>query len=316
LQRNRGKEEKTTFEIKRRQKVFKVGKVSVGGRPGEYPTVLIGSIFHEGQKIVKDSKKGVFDKELAETLLNKQDELSEKTGVPYMLDVTGLSQEALKKHVDFVSKVTEAPILIDGPTPEIRISATKYAVEIGLRDRIIYNSISSAADEKEISAIRETGIDSAVILAFSSSHILPEQKIKLLKGRKREEGLLEKASKAGIKKPLVDVAVLDVPSIGLAIEAIWLVKNRLGLPAGSAPCNSMHQWKRVKEFGKSARNTCLAAMGVVTQMAGADFILYGSISKAETVFPAVAMTDAIIAYNMKWAGIKPKVKDHPIFKIF
>jgi len=304
------------FEMKVKQRVFKVGKVPVGGRPGEYPTVLIGSIFHKGQKIVKDPRRGIFDRKLAETLLNKQDELSEKTGVPCMLDVAGESQEALKRHVEFVSEVTEAPILIDGPTPEVRISATKHAVEIGLKDRIVYNSVSAAVTEEEMSAMKEIGVESAVILAFSSSHILPKQKISLLKGENGEKGLLQKASEAGVKKPLVDVAVLDVPSIGLAIEAISLVKDQLGLPAGSAPCNSMPQWERVKEFGKSTRGTCLAAMGVVTQMAGADFVLYGSISKAEAVFPAVAMTDAIIAYNVKWAGVKPKVKNHPLFKIF
>jgi len=43
------------FKFGRKQEVFDIGGVKIGGQPGELPTVLIGSIFHEGHKIVKDS---------------------------------------------------------------------------------------------------------------------------------------------------------------------------------------------------------------------------------------------------------------------
>jgi len=52
------------------------------------------------------------------------------------------------------------------------------------------------------------------------------------------------------------------------------------------------------------------------QYAGANFIVYGPIERSEVVFPAAAMTDAIIAYNVRIHGIKTKTKNHPLFKIF
>jgi len=45
--------------------------------------------FDEGHKIVKDRSSGVFDRAEAERLINVQEEMSDKTGVPCMLDVVG-----------------------------------------------------------------------------------------------------------------------------------------------------------------------------------------------------------------------------------
>jgi tetrahydromethanopterin S-methyltransferase subunit H len=41
---------KMSFKFNTEQKVYTVGKVKVGGQPGELPTFLIGSIFWLGQK--------------------------------------------------------------------------------------------------------------------------------------------------------------------------------------------------------------------------------------------------------------------------
>jgi tetrahydromethanopterin S-methyltransferase subunit H len=57
------------FKFERKQEIFDIGGIKVGGQPGELPTVLVGSIFHEGHKIVKDRFSGVFDK--AEAEINK-----------------------------------------------------------------------------------------------------------------------------------------------------------------------------------------------------------------------------------------------------
>ena len=49
------------FKFEKEQKVFDIAGVIVGGQPGEYPTVLIGSIFYDRHKIVTDIMKGEFD---------------------------------------------------------------------------------------------------------------------------------------------------------------------------------------------------------------------------------------------------------------
>jgi len=50
------------FKFEREQKVFQIGNVTVGGQPGEYPTVMMGSIFYSKDKLVKDPVKGEFDR--------------------------------------------------------------------------------------------------------------------------------------------------------------------------------------------------------------------------------------------------------------
>ena len=65
------------LRFERDQKVYDIRGVKVGGQPGEYPTVLIGTIFYEGQKIVKDKNKGIFDRDAAEELIKRQEELSD-----------------------------------------------------------------------------------------------------------------------------------------------------------------------------------------------------------------------------------------------
>jgi tetrahydromethanopterin S-methyltransferase subunit H len=68
-------------------------------------------------------------------------------------------------------------------------------------------------------------------------------------------------------------------------------------------------------MGPYAYTTCLAGSCLITQSLGANFILYGPIENAEAVFPACAMADAIIAYNARRFGIRPKANNHPLFKI-
>nr|MDO8043654.1 tetrahydromethanopterin S-methyltransferase subunit H [Candidatus Baldrarchaeota archaeon] len=298
------------------QEIFTIYNVKVGGQPGELPTVLIGTIFYEGHKIVKDPMKGDFDREKAETLLKKQEELSEITGNPYMTDIVGLSEEAIIKYIDFVADVTDAPFLIDSAAMQVKISAVKYVVEVGLLERAVYNSISAHVKEEELAAIKENKLEAAIILAHNPRNVWPEGRIKLLKGDGEARGLLDLAMEANIKKLLIDVSVLDVPSIGLAVEAIKLVKSEFGYPSGAAPLNAVLEWKKVKNYGKIAKNACAAGSLITAQMEGADFLFYGPIKYAEVAFPACAMTDAIIAYRAIRHGIRPKVKKHPLYRIF
>ena len=303
------------FEFRREQVIFNIGGVELGGQPGELPTVLIGSIFHNRDRIVVDPVKGMFDKKEAESRINKQEEMSDKTGNPYFIDIVGQTEEALIKHIDFVAELTENPFLIDGPSPAVRIPAVKHCVEVGLGERAIYNSIDENVTEEEIEALREQGLTAAVVLAFNSLDPRPEGRVKLLKGSRGKIGLLEAVSRAGVKKVLVDVAVLDPPSIGVSARTIHMVKSRFGLPTGCAPSNAVTTWKAVEMLGGYARSTCIASSHAILPAFGANFLLYGPIRYAEMVFPACAMVDAFIGYDSRWRGIRPR-KKHPLYKIF
>jgi tetrahydromethanopterin S-methyltransferase subunit H len=304
------------FKFKKEQQIFEIGGIKVGGQPGELPTVLIGSIFHEGQKIVKDRNLGLFDKEKAKTLISIQEEMSEKTGIPCMLDVVGQTSKALVRYIDFISNITDIPILVNGPDISTRISGLNHGIEIGLRDKMIYNSINYTLSNEEIQAIKEIEVKSAIIQAFNPSNPLPKGMISIFKGTSEKTSLLEGAIKAGITKPLAFTPVLDVPAIGYGAKGLNMIKEEYGLPTGTAPVGVIGSWKKISKLGKFAKTTCRSSATTLAQTMGADYIIYGSVAKAKGIFPACAMIDAIIAYHARDYRIKPISKKHPLYRVF
>ena len=68
------------FRFKREQRMINLAGVRMGGQPGELASVLCGTIFYQGQRIVEDEERGIFDRAAAEKLVARQGELSEETG--------------------------------------------------------------------------------------------------------------------------------------------------------------------------------------------------------------------------------------------
>ncbi|MEM3546054.1 MAG: tetrahydromethanopterin S-methyltransferase subunit H [Candidatus Bathyarchaeia archaeon] len=303
------------FKFEKTQSIFEIGKVKVGGQPGELPTVLIGSIFHEGHRIVQDKSSGLFNRREAERLILVQEELSEKTGVPCMLDVVGENSIALIKYIEFVSNVTDSPFLINGSNASIRIGAANYVREVGLQERAVYNSINYTLSREEVEAIRGVKLKAAIIQAFNPRNPYPAGMIQILKGSAEEEGLVARALKAGIEKPLIFMLVLDVPSIGFAARGIYLAKEEFGMPTGTAPIGAVGKWSKTKGLEENVKIACRGGALALAQTMGANFIIYGSIAKAKHIFPICAMIDAIVAYHARSIGIKPLVKNHPLYRM-
>ncbi len=302
--------------FKTKQTVASISGVKVGGQIGENPSCIIPSIFYDGHKIVTDPAKGEFDHQQAKALINKAEELSEKTGNPFFVDVMGTTTEALKKYVDFVSDQTSVPFLVDSISAKAKLQTLKHIREVGLIEKVIYNSITFLSTPQELAGLKDLGVQSAVVLAYDPK--APSGgRIAVLEGNTQKPGLLAIAEKVGITNVLVDTAVLQVPSIGVAGKAIFTIKEKFGLPAGCAPANAISIWKKLKagEFGPDARKVCLGSSILYTQMMGANFVIAGPIDYAETVFPACAMADAIIGAEAQNLGVKIS-PDHPLYRIF
>jgi len=302
------------FKFDKEQIEFKIGDIIIGGQPGKNPTVLIGSLFYEHHSLVADHKLGVFNKIAVENLIKKQEELSDLTGNPVILDIMGLYPEALINYIKFITEITDSPFLLDGISAEVRILALKYVSEVGLLERAVYNSIEMTASDTELQAIKDSGIKAAVLLAFSPIAVFPQAKLELIKGSDNQAGLLDKAKRAGVEKTLIDTVVLDLPSIGLSAQTIHLVKKELGLPTGNSPANAIYTWDKGKIFEKKDFASISAA--VLSQAFGADFIIYGSIHKADYIFPALAVSNACISYNaLRYFNIKLSAGNQPLYKI-
>ena len=298
-------------KFSRAQQVYTIAGVDIGGQPGEYPTVLVGSIFFSKHKIVSDPLKGIFDQEAALALLQQEQEVSAFTGNPRFVDPIGDSGEALIQYIKFIAAHTTAPILIDSPLPAARMEAIRYFAGSDVIPRLIYNSIAEDFTEEELLCIKECGIKNAIILAFSTTAMRPKDRIKLLK-----EKLLPAAERAQVENILVDPGVLDIPSVSWAALAIQEVKEEFSFPAGCAPSNALLKWEKVHQRGTAAFQAAAAAVYSLTTSHGADFILYGPIRFAPWVYPACAAVDAMLAYGGRFNGIRPASQNHPLYKIF
>jgi len=306
------------FKFAGKQKIYEINNVKIGGQPGELPTILIGNVFYKGMPEVTDHKRGKFDRKAVQKWMRVVDELSEKTGVPHFLDVMATYPKAMKRYITFVSEQTENVFLIDGATPETRIAGLEAAKESGLEKKTILNAISTQTPQIEIESIRDSGVTAAVLLAQNEMDYSPKGRVTILKGFNGHRGLLETAREAGVDKILVDTIVFDVPSIAYAVEAIQLVKDELGYPAGCSPANATYDWKGCQDKalrkGFAAYN---ASAHTIAQLSGANFLIYGPLKQARNVIPTCAMNDAIIAYYAsRQLGAKPLVNNHPLYKIF
>ena len=130
------------FRFDKEQIVIEIAGVKMGGQPGEYPTVLCGTIFYADHNIINDELKGDFDKNAAEVLINQMETMSDTTGNPCIIQTFGATPEAIVKYLEFVGEVSEKPFLIDSTSAEAKMEGAKYVDEIGLTDRAIYNSVN------------------------------------------------------------------------------------------------------------------------------------------------------------------------------
>ncbi|MEM2099396.1 MAG: tetrahydromethanopterin S-methyltransferase subunit H [Candidatus Bathyarchaeia archaeon] len=294
------------------QQVYQVGKVKVGGQPGELPTFLIGSIFWLGQKMVKDANKGIFDTKEAENLINKMHTLSDKTGVPFAFDIVGTTEEAFVKYIDFVSKHSDAPLMLDAMSPKTRMAAAELVKKMGLQDNCIYNSVYKGVTDVELAKLKESGIKMSIVLADNPKDNSLEGKMKVL------EEALAMAERAGITKPLIDTAIpAFAPDMGTAVRAIPKIKERFGHPTGLGTGNVVTTMGWVKaNFEKEFRKGCVTATNAIMQTLGANWLMFGPAEQADWVFPAVAIVDTYVSSAMSDLDIRPLEESHPIFKVF
>jgi tetrahydromethanopterin S-methyltransferase subunit H len=299
------------FKFDKEQKIFEISGVKIGGQPGQRPTVMMGSIFYFKQKIVKDEKTGEFDEAEAEKMLKREEEISKKTGNPRIVDVCASAPQAFEKRIDFVAKTIEGPFTLDGVTDEVRIAGLEYVKEAGLSSRVVYNSITPMATQAEIAAIREAEVKSSLLLALNTKNPTVLGRMQAL------AELLPLAQKAGIENALVDTANLDIPDPGPVSKAVYLVKEKYGLPAGAGTHNAVNMWRKRRKLEPEQLLMASTVANVLPIIMGADFTLYGPIESAYEAYFYCGLADAFVAHTMRQEyKIEPSSREHPMYKIF
>ncbi|MFX0205526.1 MAG: tetrahydromethanopterin S-methyltransferase subunit H [Candidatus Hodarchaeota archaeon] len=299
------------FKYEKEQEIYDISGVKLGGQPGQLPTVLFGSIFYDGHDIIKDAKKGEFDGEKAQQLIKTAEELSDQTGNPTILDICCSWPGAFEKLIDFVAHNSDGPFAIDGTTAEIKMIGARYVKETGLSSRVVYNSIMPHAKDNEIATIKESGIESAILLTLNTKKPTPAGRLEVM------DDLLSIAKKAGITKPIVDTTVIDKPDIGPISKVIYMVKDKYGIPTGAGVHNAVARWAEMSDL--SPEKLCLAsAVANSFPIAfGADFLLYGPIDQSKEAYFTSSLADTYVAFNARQEfRIHPLTSEHPLMKIF
>jgi tetrahydromethanopterin S-methyltransferase subunit H len=301
------------FKYDTPQKVYEIGRAKVGGNPGEYPTVLAGSIFFAKEKVFaskEDMDKGIFNKEMAEKLVRTQEEMSDITGNKVWLQIMAETDASMIKEIEWYANIGKDAFLVDSSAASAKIVGSKRADEMGLSDRVIYNSINAACTPAELDAIKPLKFTSAIVLGFNPMDMSVKGRMEMLTkgGAGQTKGMMTIASEKGVTRPLVDVAATSLGAgSGSTYRSIFAVKSQLGEPVGGGYHNIPDAWAWLKKFKKLPGHEKVvepASIGsnLIAVTLGCNYCLYGPIDAAVEVFPSIAMNDIIVEEAAKEMG--------------
>ncbi len=300
------------FRFQTEQKVFSINGIKIGGQPGENPPLMISSMFHNKDKIIRD-RKGNFDTQKAKDIIRKQEELSRITGIPGMVAMVANTPEEAKIYIDFFLETTDMPFGIDMWVAEQRAKATEYVAQLGVQEKFLYNSITPwDKDIKgQVQRLKDLGIKNVVIQAFDDQDQSPSGRLKSL------ESIL--AQGAGVFDTIiVDTSVMNLPATAFSLIANKTIKEKYGFPCGGAYSNGTHMWKEIKEiWGLDGFKAMDAVVQGMASALWSDFNFCGPAVTAPRVFPAVASAHMLLsALVYDETGVMHENVNLPIRKYF
>ena len=294
------------------QRVCNIAGIRTGGQPGENAPLLIGNMFQKGDTLIESRKEGKFNKEGAKERIREMERFSQETGLPGMVAMVANTPDEIKTYVDFFTNVTDMPFAIDIWMQKTRVAAARYIAELGLQDRVLYNSITPWDEDLEgqVAELKELGIKHVVVQVFDTEDKGPNGRIKSL------QRILPLVEKGDFQSILVDTAVMSLPFTAFSLLANHLIKQRFGLPVGCAPSNGTYMWR--KSLGTENRSKFAAvdaSIEAITAM-GSDFIFYGPVAGTSRVFPAVAATTSLLAILAYTESMPLPSGAHPLNLLF
>jgi tetrahydromethanopterin S-methyltransferase subunit H len=343
------------FRFEKEQQVWDFNGTKLGGQPGEYPTVLAASIFYNKHEIVLDDKTGKIDKAAAEALWNRCQELSDLVGIPHFIQILAEYPAAFESYFQWFDSIdNKTAFLMDSSVPAALAHACKYVTEIGLAHRAIYNSINGSILPENMEALKNSDVDSAIVLAFNPADpsVGGREKVLVEGGVAGQTmGMIPIAEECGITRPILDTAATPLGlGSGSAYREILACKAIHGYPTGGAYHNMTVAWTWLKRWKGTKKNPSQLAeslkgkdvylkqllhhyqgglegviqaawsapdigCNLVASTLGADLIMYGPIENVEPMITAQSYMDIVTLEAVRPLGIDVKAENHPIFKL-
>ena len=286
------------YKFQTEQREMRIGGVNVGGQPGRRRTMLVGSLFYPRHSVVLDPRKGTLDQGKLNERLERYLEVVKNCGCPSGLMLYAESCEAARGYLEAVCDKVPGPLFADSGSAEVRLSFLRSAREMGVLDRVVYNTVNAGISEQETEALRECPPVNAVILAFNPRGDDVKGRIYMLENGDDliPQGLVPAAEELGIRNLLIDTAVTSPDlSAGSALRSILVAKAKWGLPTGCALHNAVECLDlEGMEDPKEARRNVDSSAVAIGIMAGADYVVYGPLEHAKRAMPVASFADRMI----------------------
>jgi tetrahydromethanopterin S-methyltransferase subunit H len=290
---------------------IKVGDYRLGGLLGMNPTVLFGTIFFEGQQLLLDSDKGVFNEDAAFNQISESLTISTDVSVPVFLDIVADTEDAISNQIDFIINQFNVPFLVDGSDSDVRIAGLKKVSELYALERTVYNSIGVDSPDEEFEALIENPPAAIIVSAIDTSDYCADSALEIV--RKVKERLPQKLH----NKLMLDIGFLDEASVKMSCLIGKIVRKETGLPVGGAPCNGLQMWDTLKARGDDDLTVSLAAtLGFCTAY-GMDFLFAGPLRFIKYISPAQGTADIYNRYNLMISNRSLSFSEkHPMNSMF
>lgn len=280
------------------QREMVIGGVSVGGQPGRRRTMLVGSLFYPRHSVVLDPRQGELDRAKLDERLDSYLDTMRNCGCPSGLMLYAESCEAARTYLEAVCDKVPGPLFADSGSAEVRLSFLKSAQEMGILDRVVYNTINAGLSSEETEALRACPPVNAVILAFNPRGDDVKGRIYMLDSGDDliPQGLVQAAEELGVRNLLIDTAVTSPDlSAGSALRSILVAKAKWGLPTGCALHNAV-ECLRLEglEDPREARRSVDASAVAISIMSGADYVVYGPLEYAKRTMPVASFADLMM----------------------
>lgn len=267
---------------------YSYGPIKVGFGNFDFPPVLIGTMFYQGQTIVDKNNSQNFNKEKAKKKIQNQANLALKYKMPSLIEISAHNPDAMVKYLEFYLDHFEPPFILGG-TFEARLSGIEYLFERGIKnDDFIYNTISNLKNKKELELIKKFQIQTVVILILGSNEMTSTQRYNYIieKNQPGDISLLNGVKDLGVERIWIDGGVIDLESLAHILETQQLISTSLKLPVGTAPNLFLFKYSSPKLNLKFHTRYRRASIMFIASLFS-NFIFYGAIEDAKESFASV-----------------------------
>ncbi len=299
------------FSYAKEQMTYDLEGIKVGGQPGEYPTLMIGTLFYEDQFHEPESSL-----EKAKALIEDQNRISRRTSVPSMVDILIYEEEEVEWKLDFALDNIEGFFSVDVPEAEVRMKVLDYLDQQDSLHRAIYNSLNLGMDEEEFELLKEKTPAGAILLGYNPHDNSAHGRKEMIKdgGPILDKGLLTMSQEAGIGYVFLDTAATPFGEKACeTVRAVPVFKSEFGLPVGCALHNTIESWRWLNDYEERENifDKLDSSIDTIPLTLGADFIYYGPIENAFDSILNAAMVDKMVAEGAQdYFGVEIS-KEHP-----